>query len=158
MASTTDGAHVRVKHKTFTFQGSVEWTLGREGIAHIAGRPDLAVSSPPEFKGPDGRWAPEHLFVTSVDLCTMLTFLSFAEHKELPLVSYASDAEGTLAFVDGGYRFTRVVLRPRIVVRAEFAIDSARAILEDAHRSCLISNSMRAEVVVDPTIEAGSRA
>ncbi len=156
MASTTDGVHLRVKHKTFTFQGSVEWRLGLEGVDHILGRPGVPVSSPPEFRGPDGRWAPVHLFVTSVNLCKMLTFLSLAEHNELPLVSYVSEAEGTLEFVDDGYRFTRIVLRPRIGVRAVPAIDSARTILEDAHRSCLISNSVRAEVVVEPTIGAQS--
>ncbi len=152
-----EGAALRVRHKTFTFSGTVEWTRGREGVAHIAGRPELAVASPPEFKGPDGRWAPEHLFVTSVNLCTMLTFLSFAEHKSLPLVSYESQAEGTLEFVDSGYRFTRLVLRPRIVVSTADAVAEAKSILEDAHRRCLISNSMRSEVVVDPQIEVRAK-
>ncbi len=155
MASSTEGAAVRVRHKTFTFQGSVRWTENREGVARISGRPDLAVASPPEFKGPDGTWAPEHLFVTSVNLCTMLTFLSFAQHKDLPLVSYESQAEGTLEFVENGYRFTRIVLRPRILVADAAAVETAKTILEDAHRSCLISNSMRSEVVVTPTVEVG---
>lgn len=158
MGSTDGGATMRVRHKTFRFQGSVDWTQDREGVAHIVGRPDLAVSSPPEFKGPEGRWAPEHLFVTSVNLCTMLTFLSFAQHKELPLVSYTSEAEGTLEFVDGGYRFTRIVLRPQIRVREAAAIAAARETLEDAHRACLISNSMRSEIVVEPTIESATTA
>ncbi len=158
MASIPEGSAARVRHKTFTFEGSVQWTQGREGVARISGRPDLAVSSPPEFKGPDGKWAPEHLFVTSVNLCTMLTFLSFAQHKGLPLVSYESQAEGTLEFADNGYRFTRIVLRPHLVVSDADAVESARTTLEDAHRSCLISNSMRSEVVVSPTIEVGGKA
>ncbi len=152
-----EGAALRVRHKTFTFSGSVEWTRGREGVARVAGRPDLAVASPPEFKGPEGRWAPEHLFVTSVNLCTMLTFLAFAEHKSLPLVSYESQAEGTLEFVDTSYRFTRIVLRPRIAVSAASAVADAETILEDAHHRCLISNSMRSEVVVDPQIEVRAK-
>ncbi len=156
MASTAGGANPRIRHKTFVFEGTVDWSQGREGIARIPGRPDIDVASPPEFKGPEGRWAPEHLFVTSVNLCTMLTFLSFAQHKDLPLLSYRSRAEGTLEFVDDGYRFTRIVLRPHIRVREAAAVATAREILEDAHRACLISRSMRSEVVVEPTIESAS--
>ncbi len=153
MQASTEGARLRVKHKTFMFQGQVEWTGNREGVARIAGRPDIAVASPPEFKGPDGKWAPEHLFVTSVNLCTMLTFLSFAQHKNLPVRSYRSEAAGTLEFVDGSYRFTKIVLRPHIAVADSAFVQSVKETMEDAHRSCLISNSMRSEVVVDPVVE-----
>jgi OsmC-like protein. len=53
----------------------------------------------------------------------------------------------------GRYRFTRVVLRPTIVVADGAALNRTALALEDAHRACLIANSIRAEVVVEPDIQ-----
>lgn len=146
-----------VKYKTFTYRTQLEWVESRAGVLRSEGKPEFRVSSPPEFKGEAGVWTPEDLFVAAVNVCTMTTFLSFAQRLQLPIVSYTSEAEGVLEFVDGGYRFTKVILRPRITVGNEEAIEQARKTLHDAHEKCLISNSIRATVLVEPSIEGGGR-
>ena len=148
----------KARHKAFTYRTSTDWTSGRSGVLGAAGRPALSVSSPPEFKGEAGRWTPEDLFVAAIDLCTMTTFASFAERLDLPLVSYRSEAEGLLEFVDGGYRFTRVVLRPVIVVADPASVELAAKAMRGAHEACLIGRSVRAEVVVEPRIEVATSA
>lgn len=142
-----------IRYKTFTYRTQAQWVENRAGALRSEGKPEFRVSSPPEFKGEAGVWTPEDLFVAAVNVCTMTTFLAFAQRMQIPLVSYTSDAEGALEFVDGGYRFTRVVLRPRIMVGNEEAIEQARKTLHDAHEKCLISNSIRSEVVLEPRIE-----
>jgi organic hydroperoxide reductase OsmC/OhrA len=148
--SSVTAAPDKVRHKTFQYRTAVNWTGGRSGRLVAEGRPALDVSSPPEFKGEAGRWTPEDLFVAAVDLCTMTTFLFFAERRKLTLLGYESRAEGVLEFVDGGYRFTRVVLRPRLTL-ADGADESAAAeALGEAHEACLIGRSVSAEVRIEP--------
>jgi len=143
----------KTRHRSFTYRTSTDWTSDRSGILGAEGKPALLVSSPPEFRGEAGRWTPEDLFVAAIDLCTMTTFLSFAQRLDIPLVAYRSEAEGLLEFADGGYRFTRVVLRPVLVLSDAAATEKATKAMHDAHDACLIGRSVRAEVTVEPRIE-----
>ncbi len=143
-------------YKIFRYETQVRWESGRSGEMCSAGKPDLKISSPPEFKGEPGFWTPEDLFVASVNACTMTTFLAYAQHKNLQLVGYASEAEGVLENVDGKYRFTTITLHPHVAVKSEEAIPQARAILEDAHKGCLITNSTTAEVKLFPQFHVSS--
>lgn len=141
-----------VKYKTFMYRTTLEWAGNRSGMLAAEGKPSFRVASPPEFKGEAGVWTPEDLFVAAVDICTMTTFMAFAHRMQLPIVSYTSRAEGILEFVDSGYRFTKVILRPEILVGTADAVDRVRRTLHDAHENCLVANSIRSEVVVEPTI------
>ena len=82
----------------------------------------------------------------------MTTFAAYSMKRNLPVVSYASYAEGTLENIDGVYRFTHIVLKPTIVVEAESFIAEATKILHEAHRDCFIANSIRGEVTIEPNI------
>ena len=137
--------------RSYTYHASVAWTGGRGGQLESAGKPGVHVASPPEFKGEVGVWTPEDLFVASVNICTMTTFLSFAERSKILLQSYRSEAEGLLELVEGSFRFTRIVIRPRIRVPPD-QVELARKVMHDAHSKCLISNSMRCEVVVEANV------
>jgi len=53
---------------------------------------------------------------------------------------------------DPPVRLARIVLRPRITMGAPVAEDRVRHLVEVAHRECYIANSLRTEVVVEPTI------
>lgn len=141
----------QVRPKTYTYRTTVAWAGGRAGQLDCDGKPGFRVASPPEFKGEAGVWSPEDLFVASVNICTMTTFLSFAERGKLTLRSYRSEAEGLLELVDGSFRFTRIVIRPRIQVPAD-QVDQAKKVMHDAHAKCLVSNSMRCEVVVEADV------
>ena len=157
MELATQGPKSKIKHKTFTYHTYLNWVGNRAGMLHSKGKPEFQVASPPEFKGEDGVWSPEDLFVASVDICTMTTFIAFSQHKNLPLVSYNTHAEGLLEFTDGKYQFTKIVLWPTIVVETEDAIEPAKKTLEDAHKSCFVSNSIKSTVVVEPHITAAAK-
>jgi organic hydroperoxide reductase OsmC/OhrA len=110
------------------------------------------VNAPPEFKGEPGYWTPEELFVASVESCLMLTIVGIAERGNVPIVSYASSADGLLEWRDGSYEFTRIVVRPTITVSHPDAVAALRAVVDRAHRSCLVANSIRSSVLIEPTI------
>jgi peroxiredoxin-like protein len=145
-------------YKVFRYQSDVNWKSGRRAVISSEGKPDIEVSSPPEFKGEAGLWTPEDMFVASVNSCTLTTFVAFAQRKELDFVSYESAAEGVLEFVGGKYRFTEIVLHAHLVLKSESDIGRAQQILEDAHQGCLVSNSITTAVKVFPEIRVASAA
>ena len=126
------------KFKSFTYSTNVEWKSDRQGTLLSDGKPMIDISSPPEFKGIPGVWTPEDLFVAAVEICQMTTFLSFGLRKEIPLKSYISSAEGLLENVDGKYKFTKVVIKPTIVVGASWTKEEVEALVHTAHENCLI--------------------
>lgn len=142
-----------VRRKSFTYHTGITWVGQRAGITRSGEKLPFRTASPPEFKGEEGVWTPEDLFVAAINSCQLTTFLSFAIKLALPVVSYESEAEGLLEFVEDGFRFTKVVLRPRIVVGDAFAVDAVRKALDDAHHACLIARSVRSEVILEATVE-----
>ena len=142
----------KVKHKAFTYSTGLEWKGGKIGCLSSEGRPPVQVSSPPEFKGDPGNWTPEDLFVGTVEMCQMLTFLALVQKHQLRLVSYRSEARGALEFVDGAYRFTRVVVTPTVIIGEPATEAETLNLLNEAHKRCLIANSITASVEVNATV------
>ncbi len=147
-------AQPKVKHKVFNFHTQLKWAGGKAGMLRAEGKPEFRIASPPEFKGEPGVWTPEDLFVAALETCTMCTFAAFAQKLQLPVVSYESRAEGVLEFLDGGYQFTKVFIRPRVVVSQPDMADRVRQTLDDAHHACLVARSVKSEVVVEAEIVA----
>jgi organic hydroperoxide reductase OsmC/OhrA len=139
-------------HKSFHYQTGVHWLRGRRGVLSASARPDIEVSSPPEFKGEPGLWTPEDLLVSAINGCLLMTFLAYAQREELDLIAFECAAEGFLEYSEGKYRITEVVLKPDLRVKSEEDVLLARDVLERAHRDCFISNSVRATVKVVPQI------
>lgn len=141
-----------VRSKVYLYQTTVTWTEQRKGTMSCAGKPELPVATPPEFKGHEGIWSPEDLFVSSANVCLMTTFLAVAERAGLAFSSYESKAEGRLELVDGKFQFTAITIRPTITLPVGGDAAKARELIKKAERNCLISNSMKAAVTLEPTI------
>ena len=143
---------MEVKSKRYTYRTAVRWSEQKKGVISSAGKPDVQVATPPEFKGHEGMWSPEDLLVVSVNACVMSTFLAFAERAGLAFAGYESDAEGTLELVDGKFQMTTIVLKPRITVAAGGDIGKAKELILKAEANCLVSNSIKSRVTVEPNI------
>lgn len=148
----------KTTHRSFHFQNQLVWNDGRHGSALVDGKPVLQISSPAEFKGDPGCWSPEDMFVAAASACLLMTFIAYAQREELEMVKYESSADGTLEFADGRYRFTEVILRPRLVFKTEEDAEIAEMVIEQAHRDCIITNSVSSEIKLEPeiSVEAGS--
>lgn len=145
-------AQEKTRYRTFTYKTATTWSEGRTGTLASDGKPSLRFSAPPEFKGEAGLWTPEHMFVACVETCHMATFIAFAAKRNLPIVSYRSHANGVLEYVDGDYRFTRIVIFPTIVISSASAEEDVQSTLRDAEKHCLVTNSIASIVEVNPTI------
>src|SRR5712691_8824457 len=63
-----------IESKTFTYAAELEWRGGRRAAVTAGQRPPLEVVPPPDFpSGDDTNWSPEHLFLASLQSCTMLS-------------------------------------------------------------------------------------
>ncbi len=150
--TTETSEQEKTRHRTFTYKTATTWAEGRTGTLCSEGKPSLRFSAPPEFKGEAGLWTPEHMFVACVEMCHMSTFIAFAAKRNLPIVSYRSHANGVLEYMDGDYRFTRIVIFPTIVVSSASAEEDVQSTLRDAEKHCLVTNSIASIVEVNPTI------
>jgi len=140
------------KSKVYMYQTEVKWTEQRKGIMSCAGKPDVQVATPPEFKGHEDIWSPEDLFVASANVCLMTTFLAVAERAGLAFSAYESTAEGRLELVEGKFQFTAITIRPSITLKSADDAAKAKELIEKAEHNCLISNSMKATVTLEGVI------
>jgi peroxiredoxin-like protein len=137
----------------YFYSTEVEWTGQRGGDLRSPVLPNLHVDSPPEFKGHDGAWTPEHLFVASVNSCFMTTFLAIAENSKLEFTSFKADARGKLEKLEGqGWVMTEITLHPQLVVSHARDAERASRILQKAERGCLISNSVKSQIRMEPEV------
>src|SRR4030095_10905943 len=74
----------------FYYETEVEGKKEKGGQIGGWSLPAVTVGAPPEFKGREGIWSPEQLFVASLNTCYMLTFLAIAENSKVALVSFSS--------------------------------------------------------------------
>ena len=118
----------------------------------VSGKPPIAGSSDPAFRGDASRYNPEDLFVASLSACHMLWYLALCGKAGIEVREYVDRAEGTMVEdAAGGGHFTQVVLRPAIHLAPGTDPDAADAIHHDAHEKCFISQSVTCPVTVEAT-------
>jgi organic hydroperoxide reductase OsmC/OhrA len=126
-------------------------TFGREHVIRMAGKPDIAGSSDPAFRGDPARHNPEDLLVASLSACHMLWYLALCAKAGIVVTGYVDSANGTMVEeADGGGRFTGVTLRPVATLAADADLAVARNLHEDAHRLCFIARSVNFPVACEP--------
>ena len=121
-------------------------------LKFIESRQEIEVATPPEFGGHENIISPEDLFVSSANVCYMTTLLGTIKNMGVDLVSYESDAEGILETVDKLKIFTKIIIRPKI--KARETEEKIRMILGHAEKRCLVANSMKTQVIIEPEITA----
>ena len=137
---------------------NLRWTGDKQGVAESDDRlPELGIAAPPEFGGPQHEWTPEHLLVASVASCFMTTFLAIAGNSRLEIDELEVPAVGELVRdPDRRYSIASIELRPRILVTDEKDRAKAERIAHKADEACLISRSLRSEIVLAPTIDVAA--
>ncbi len=144
-----------------TYNVNVNWTQDRKGTLcspELYNKETnetncLEVATPPEF--PDGMphiWSPEHLLTAAVSSCFMTTFLAIAAYSKLDFVSFKCESKGVLDKVDGKFAVTEIHLSPEVIIVDEKYQEKAIRILEKSEKACLISNSIKSKVLMEPKV------
>jgi organic hydroperoxide reductase OsmC/OhrA len=153
------------------YEISVRWTgnrgtgtsgyrdYGREHDVSADGRPVIAASSEPLFRGDPARWNPELELVAALSQCHMLWYLHLSAAAGVVVTSYTDQAGGTMTEADdGGGRFTEVVLRPRVAVASAEMTQAAASLHREAHAKCFIASSVNFPVRHEPIITVAEAA
>ncbi len=138
----------------YTYEVNLKWTVNRKGVLSSPLLPQqIEVATPPEFpKGMKGIWTPEHLFVASINSCLMTTFLAIAENSKLEFIGFESNAVCNIAIIEGKHTITEIILKPKVTIPHTQKQDRAIHILEMSKRTCLISNAIKATILMEPEI------
>jgi organic hydroperoxide reductase OsmC/OhrA len=126
---------------------SVNAAAAATGIVGLnaEGLPSLRSAAPAEFGGPGDQWSPESLLAGAIASCFVLSFRSVARASHVQWVRLDCDVDATLDRTEDGMRFTKVIVRARLMVPAEMEIGDCKRALEKAEHGCLVMNSLRCE-------------
>lgn len=156
-----------VSQKTHTYNVVVEWTgntgTGTSGyraydrshtIAVPSGaKPSIPGSSDPSFRGDGARWNPEELFLGALSACHKLFYLHLCADAGVIVTQYVDRAEGEMLEEESGAgRFTRVVLRPEVMIASGSDVAKAMSLHASAHAHCFLANSVNFPVEHDPHV------
>lgn len=151
------------------YRTHVEWTgnrgtgtdgyrnYGREHVIRIEGKPEIAGSSDPMFRGDATKHNPEDMLVASLSTCHMLSYLHMATVAGVVVTTYVDAAEGSMETSGKGGHFTEVVLRPVVTITAASDPAKAEAAHHAAHEACFIAASVNFSVRCEPRIVVESQ-
>lgn len=141
--------------KIHRYQAKIAWTgnrgagtqkygaYGRDHEIYCPGKPVIAGSSDPAFRGDPDRYNPEELLVASISSCHMLWYLHLCADAGVIVTAYEDSAESRIEeSTDGSGRFTEVVLCPKITIAAGGDAVLAERLHAKAHEKCFIANSV----------------
>jgi len=140
--------------KTHHYTTSVEWTgntgtgtksytsYTRDHFIAAEGKPVIAASSDPAFRGDKMRYNPEELLVASLSSCHMLWYLHLCAEAGVIVTSYNDAATGIMEEdANGSGKFTSVTLNPAVQVADASMVERANTLHQKANALCFIANS-----------------
>lgn len=145
--------------KTAIYTTSVTWKGDHWGHIVLGNGPQMMFSAPPDAYGHEGVLTPEDAFVAAANTCVMMMFLWAVERFKIDLVSFTCRTDGVKKIeLDRTEIFTHLYFYPEITVRAAAGEDAAATekrvlrALASAQKYSLVANSVKSEIIVDPTI------
>ena len=109
-------------------------------------------AAPPDFGGEPGVWTPEHFLLAAISSCFVETFKAIARVSKLEFQGIEVGVDGLIEKDPGGLRFTKISIRPALIIYHEKSHELAERVLSKTERSCLIARSLSSEVEVEPKI------
>lgn len=138
----------------YTYHASAQWHQHDHGFVELEhGAPRIInFSAPPEFGGEPGFWTPEHFLLAAVATCFTATFRAVANASKLDLQGIEVAVDGVIEKDSGGFRFTKITLKPVAIILAEQERERAQRLLEKAERICLVTRSLSSTIELEPKI------
>jgi organic hydroperoxide reductase OsmC/OhrA len=151
--------------RTHRYELAVSWTgnrgtgtsgyrdYGRDHQVSADGRPPIAGSADPTFRGDKTRWNPELGLLAALSQCHMLSYLHVCVNAGVVVTAYADEPYAVMAeTTDDGGHFTEVVLRPRVTVADPAMAGLAQELHAEASAKCFIASSVNFPVRHEPTV------
>jgi len=138
----------------YTYHANAQWHQHDRSFVELEhGAPRFVdFSAPPEFGGESGFWTPEHFLLAAVASCFVATFRAVAGASKLDFQGIEVAIDGLIEKESGGFRFTKVSLKPIAIIYAEQERELTQRLLEKAGRLCLVTRSLSCTVELEPKI------
>jgi organic hydroperoxide reductase OsmC/OhrA len=141
--------------KEHFYQVLIKWKEGRIGeLSSPVLDKTIECVTPPEFpNGVPGIWSPEHLFAAAINSCYMATFLAIAENYKVEIASFECHTIAKLEMVEGRFLITSAEVSPVATLsHSDEDTEKALRIMEKAKAGCLVTNSIKTEIILKPII------
>lgn len=135
-------------HYLVSAQGGVSGSVVVSG----EGLPDLDTQSPPQFGGPEGVWSPETMLAGAVANCFILSFRAIARASKFDWTSLKVEVDGILDRPEKATYFTGFNIHTVLDIPDQTRVEMAERLLEKAEKICLITASLKSEVVLTTEI------
>lgn len=137
---------------THEYTSVVEWSDEEEkhGELKMSCGYSCNFHKPVEFGGAEGVMNPEDAFVGSLAMCYSITLKSTLEKMRIELEDLKLETTGILEDTDEGSMITKINLKPQVQLKSEEDRDKVERALELAKENCLISKSMKSEILLKP--------
>lgn len=112
----------------------------------------LAITADPAFLGDPNLLNPEQLLLAAASSCQLLSFLAAAARARINVVAYRDAASAVMAADAGPMRITVITLRPVITIAEEVSPERIARLVEVAHHSCFIANTVTSKIVIEHTV------
>jgi organic hydroperoxide reductase OsmC/OhrA len=140
--------------QTHYYEVNVQWKEGRIGeLSSPILEKTIECATPPEFpNGVPNIWSPEHLFVAAINSCYMATYLAIAANFKVELEDFSCRTVAKLEMVEGKYLITQAELFPAVKLKDSSDAEKAQRIAEKSKAGCLVTNSMKTEIIMTTKI------
>lgn len=141
--------------QNYYYKVNLKWKKGRVGEVSS---PDLDTviecATPPEFEGGvPNIWSPEHFYAAAINSCFMTTFLAIAEKSRLDFEKFECATKIKLERPERKFLITEAELIPELKLKnPEKDRDKAMRVFQKTNENCLVTNSMKTEVNLNPKI------
>lgn len=142
--------------KEYYYQVSVQWDQDRKGTVSSKDLDQkIECATPPEFSGGVSNiWSPEHFYTAAISSCYMTTFLAIAENSRLSFKDFSCKVVCKLEMIDGKFQISEAVIEPVVTLENPvFDSDRAFKVLEKSKAACLITNSMKTQIILKSIIK-----
>jgi peroxiredoxin-like protein len=139
---------------TYHYHASAQFHQNDRSFVELEhGAPRIVpFSAPPEFGGEPGMWTPEHFLLAAVASCFISTFKAVAKASKLDFQGIEVAVDGVLEKDSGGFRFTKIILQPALIIHAEDARELAVRLLQKSEKVCLITRSLSSAIELDSKV------
>ncbi|UCH04272.1 MAG: OsmC family protein [Candidatus Thorarchaeota archaeon] len=125
---------------------TVVWDHKEGGEVQLKGGSSIKVVKPKGEESSPDLYTPEHLFVASVTVCFMNSFIYFTRRMHIDFKSFECVGSGTLEQIGKSFEITKIEIRSRLAIESKELKPKFERALYLGAKYCFVGNSMKSSI------------
>ena len=132
-----------------TFEVSINWETGRNGVGQLTAR-DLQtkVSIPHEMSGPNIGTNPDEMLIGAASTCYIISLATLLENANLSPSLLKVVSEGIVDVSGHVFTFEEIIHHINISFEGAYQVDQVKRLAQKAEEICMISKALRGNVKI----------